>query len=108
MIPAKKLLIIIVALAGIFFISTLIFYHVTYDHPIIIGDLELVEKYREDCLRYSHELMADCLVIPAHAQIIDVREGKGGIIIILTSFLPPSRTKVWHSEVDVPYWEVGF
>jgi len=82
-------------------------YFISYDHPIFIGDPELCEKYREVSLRYSHELMADFLGIPSHAQIITVRQGEGEIFILLSSFIPPSRTKVWHSEGDVPYWETG-
>ncbi len=88
-------------------VSTLIFYLVTYNHPIMTGDPELGEKYREVCLQYSHDLMMDFLGIPAHAQIINVRQDGGEIIILLTSFIPPSRTKVWHSDGDIPYWEMG-
>ena len=82
-------------------------YGITYDNPIFVGDAELCEAYRDVCLRYSHELMADCLGIPAHAQIIFVRQGEGQTEILLLSFLPPSRTKVWHSDGDAPYWEMG-
>ena len=103
----KKIFIIIISTISVFCIAVLIFYHVTYSNPIVIGDLDLAEEYEEVCLRYSHTLMESFCGIPAHAQIINVRKGEGEIIILLTSIFPLSRTKVWHSDGDIPYWEIG-
>ncbi len=83
-------------------------YHVTYDNPIVLGDHELYHQYKEYCLSYSHTLMEDFLGIKAHAQIIHISEGDSASAeILLISLIPPSRTKVWHSEGDIPYWECG-
>lgn len=103
----RKALIAIILTLIVLFIVVLIFNRVTYDHPIFTGDPELAVKYREVCLRYSHTLMEDFCGIPAHAQIINVRQGEGEIMILLTSVFPLSRTKVWYSEGDAPYWEIG-
>ena len=104
----KKVLIIIFSTIGVLCIAALIFYNVTYNNPIITGDSELVTEYKEVCLRYGRTLMGDFCGIRAHAQIINVRKEKGCVVILLTSIFPLSRTKVWHSDGDAPYWESGF
>lgn len=102
--PVRIRIILFAIIATIVLLNAAV-YGITYNHPLILGDPALCEQYREVCLRYSHELMADCLGIPAHAQIISIQPGQGEVIILLTSIIPPSRTKVWHSDGDVPYWE---
>ena len=104
---SRRLRFVIVTVIVAICLTNILVYHITYDNPIIIGDSELCEKYRDVCLRYSHTLMEDFFGIPAHAQIINVRKGEGEIVILLTSFFPLSRTKVWHSDGDIPYWEIG-
>lgn len=103
----KRILIAIISMIIVLFIAVLIFYNVTYNSPIFIGDPDLISEYNEVCLRYSHTLMEDFCGIPAHAQIINVRKDGGDTVILLTSIFPLSRTKVWHSDGDAPYWEIG-
>lgn len=103
----RKLLTVFVSVIVAFSVSVTVFYHITYDHPIIIGESELCEKYRDICIGYGHTLMLNFLGIEAHAQFINIEKKDGQIIIILSSIFPPSRTKVWYSEGDVPYFEMG-
>ena len=103
----KKILHGIVSVIGVFCIAVIIFYYVTYSNPIVIWEPDLVEEYSEVYLRYSHTLMENFCGIPAHAQIINVQKREGDIVILLTSIFPLSRTKVWHSDGDIPYWEIG-
>ena len=104
----KKIVIEVFAFTLILLIAILSFYFITYDHPICIGDHKLCEQYEGVILEYSHTLMADFIGIPTHAQLIEVRGTEGAIVIYLDSIIPPSHTKVWHTDCDAPYWEKGF
>ena len=103
----RKLWIIFVSFLVILALAVVIFYIITYNNPIIIGDSELKEKYSEVSIKYSHDLMTNFIGIPAHAQLVIIQR-RAGIEILHISFFPPSRTKVWHSDSDIPYWEIGY
>lgn len=73
---------------------------------VLLGT-DLYRQYEEACTEYSHTLMFGSFGIPAHAQIMVIRETGYGIEILMISVLPPARTKVYHSEADAPYWTTG-
>ena len=98
---AKKLLFGVLIVIGVLIAAVLIFYAVTYSHPIVIGTFP-TEDARLRCMNYAHDLMGNFLGIPIHAQIIVVTEP---YVYRLVSFFPPWKTTVYDTENDIPYWE---
>lgn len=83
---------------------------VTYNHPIVLGDHELYLRYRDDCVKYSHDLIGKIGPIDLYAQVAVVTESDGASaeMLLVNLFVPFARVRVWHCEGDVPYWESGF
>ena len=98
---AKKLLFGVLIVIGVLIAAVVIFYAVTYSHPIVIGTFP-TEDARLRCMNYAHDLMGNFLGIPIHAQIIVVTEP---CVCRMVSLIPPWRTTVYASADDVPYWE---
>ena len=83
---------------------------VTYNHPIVLGDYELYLRYRDDCVKYSHDLIGKIGPIDLYAQVAVVTESDSASakMLLVNLFVPFARVRVWHCEGDVPYWESGF
>lgn len=98
---AKKLLFGILIIIGVLLAAAVVFYAVTYSHPIIIGAFP-TEEAQIRCMEYGHRLMGDLFGIPIHAQIISITEP---YVYRMISLVPPWKTTVYASENDIPYWE---
>ena len=97
---AKKLLIGVMTVIGVLLLAAIVFYAVTYSHPIVIGTFP-TEDAEMRCMDYAHTLMGDLFGIPIHAQIIFVTEP---YVYRMVSFFPPWKTTVYDAENDIPYW----
>ena len=98
---AKKLLIGILVVCGMLLLTAVVFYGITYNHPIVIGSFPTAHA-EERCMEYAHTLMGDFFGIPIHAQFIFVSEP---YVYRMVSLIPPWNTTVYDSENDIPYWE---
>lgn len=97
----KKLLRGILIFCGILLFAMIVFYAVTYSHPIVFGTFP-TEEVKMHCMDYAHTLMGDFFGIPIHAQIISVTEP---YVYRMISLIPLWKTTVYISEDDIPYWE---
>ena len=98
---AKRLLFGILIVCGVLLLTAVVFWAVTYSHPIVIGDYPS-EDARLQYMEYAHTLMGDFFGIPIHAQIIFVSEP---YVYRMVSLIPPWRITVYDSDDDIPYWE---
>ncbi len=105
----KKLLIRLAFALVVLALAAYLFDVYTYDHPVIVAGRSLYTGREEQILAYGRTLMFSYIGGRAHAQFITLRvnQSSGCIEILLISVMPPARTKVYHSDADVPYWETG-
>ena len=98
---AKKLQRGILTVIGVLIMAAVLFYAVTYSHPMVIGTFP-TEDARIHCMNYAHQLMGEFFGIPIHAQIISITEP---YVYRMISLVPPWKTTVYAAENDIPYWE---
>ena len=98
---SKRLLCGVLIIIGVLIAAAVIFYAVTYSHPLVIGTFP-TDNARLRCMNYAHDLMGNFLGIPIHAQIMVVTEP---CVCRMVSLIPPWKTTVYASADDVPYWE---
>ncbi len=98
---ARKLFFAFGIVIAVLITAAVVFYAVTYSHPIVIGTFPS-ENARVRCTNYAHQLMGDFFEIPIHAQMIFITEP---YVYRMISLIPPWKTTVYAAENDIPYWE---